>query len=106
MGIDYTKIIVPAATAVVCVLVLLIIRSVTFRVLHAWAKRTDTMLDDIIIGSIKNPSILLAAAIGVQIGMSFSGIPEKHMGYLGKVLNVVIILSVTLASASLVGRLF
>jgi small-conductance mechanosensitive channel len=98
--------IVPAATALGCVLVLLVIRAVTFHLLHAWAKRTGTMLDDIIIDSTRNPSILLAAAIGVHIGLSFSGISEKHLGYLGKLLDVIIILSVTFAAATLAGRLF
>jgi small-conductance mechanosensitive channel len=85
---------------------LLFMRSVLFRLLHAWAKRTGTALDDLIIESTRNPSVLLAAAIGVHIGLSFSGIPEKHLGYLGKALDVVIILSVTFAAATLAGRLF
>jgi small-conductance mechanosensitive channel len=106
MDIDYTKFIVPVATALGCMLVLLLIRTIMFRILHAWATKTTTQLDDIIIDSIKNPSILLAVAIGIHIGLAFSGIPEKHMGYLGKILHVIIILSVTVASATLAGRLF
>lgn len=106
MDMPYMNMFVPAATALGCVLVLLVTRSVLFRLLHAWAKRTGTVLDDIIIESTRNPSILFAAAIGVHIGLSFSGISEKHLGYLGKMLDVVIILSVTFASATLAGRLF
>ncbi len=106
MGIDYMKFIVPVAIALGSVLILLIIRSIMFRFLHAWAKRTTTQLDDIIIASAKNPSILLAVAIGLHIGLAFSSLPERHMGYLGKIRHVVIILSVTIASATLAGRLF
>jgi small-conductance mechanosensitive channel len=106
MDIAYMKFIVPVATALGCMLVLLIIRAVLFRILHAWAEKTATQLDDIIINSTKNPSILLAAAIGIHIGLAFSGIPEKHMGYIGKILHVIIILSITVASATLAGRLF
>jgi small-conductance mechanosensitive channel len=106
MDMPYMNLFVPAATALGCVLVLLVTRSVMFRLLHAWAKRTGTVLDDIIIESTRNPSILFAAAIGVHIGLSFSGISEKHMGYLGKMLDVVIILSATFATATLAGRLF
>jgi small-conductance mechanosensitive channel len=106
MDIDYMKFIVPVATALGCMLALLLIRSVLFRFLHAWAEKTTTQLDDIIIDSTKNPSILLAVAIGLHIGLAFSGLPEKHMAYLGKILHVVIILSVTIASATLAGRLF
>ncbi len=106
MDAVYMKFIIPAATAVGCMLLLLIIRFVAFHILHAWAKRTTSKLDDIIIASVKNPSILFAAAIGLHIGLSFSEIPDKHMAYLGKILHVLIILSVTVASATLAGRLF
>ena len=50
--------------------------------------------------------MLFAVAVGVQIGLYFSGIPEKHAGYIGKILHVIIILSVTVASATLAGMLF
>ncbi len=100
------KFLVPAATALGCMLILLIFRSVIFRFLHAWAKKTTTQIDNIIIDSTKNPSILLAVAIGLHIGLAFSDLPEKHMEYLGKILHVIIILSVTAAAATLAGRLF
>jgi len=106
MDSEYMKFAVPAAVVLGFTLILLIARSVTYRLLHAWAKRTTTQVDDIIIASTKNPSILLAAAIGVHIGLAFSGIPEKHMGYIGKILHVVIILSATVAAATLAGKLF
>ena len=106
MDIDYIKFIFPVATALGSVLILLIIRSIIFRFLHARAKKTTTQLDDIIIESVKNPSILLAVAIGIHIGLAFSGMPEKHIGYLGKILHVIVILSVTVAAATLAGRLF
>jgi len=86
--------------------ILLILRVVLFRVLHQWAKRTETQFDDIIIASIKHPSLLLAAAIGIHIGLSFSEIPERHLVYLNKIIQVIIILSVTLASANLAGMVF
>ena len=106
MDTIYLKFIIPAGTALGCMLVLLIIRSVTFRILRTWAKKTTSQLDDIIIDSIGTPSILFAAAIGLHIGLSFSEIPEKPMLYLGRTLHILIILAVTAASATLAGRLF
>jgi small-conductance mechanosensitive channel len=85
---------------------LLFVRAMLFRVLHQWAMRTETQFDDIIIASIKNPSLLLTVAIGIHLGLSFSDIPEKHLGYLSKSLHIVIILAITLASANMAGRLF
>ncbi len=106
MAIDYMKLIVPAAIALGSVLILLVIRSVMFRILHAWAERTTTQLDDIIIESTRNPSILLAVVIGAHIGLAFSAMPEKQMDYLERILHIIVILSATVAAATLTGRLF
>jgi small-conductance mechanosensitive channel len=97
---------IPGIIVLASAAILLIIRSLAFRVLHQWAKRTETHLDDIIIAAIKNPSLLLAVAIGIHLGLSFSGIPEKHLGYISKILHITIIIAVTLAVANLSGRLF
>ena len=102
----FNQIILPSIIVMTSAAILLILRAVLFRVLHQWAKRTETQFDDIIIASIKQPSLLLAAAIGTHIGLSFSEIPERHLGYLSKVIEVIIILSVTLASANLAGMVF
>jgi small-conductance mechanosensitive channel len=85
---------------------LLFVRAMLFRILHQWSMRTETQFDDIIIASIKNPSLLLTVAIGIHLGLSFSDIPEKHLGYLSKSIHIVIILAITLASANMAGRLF
>jgi len=97
---------VPGIIVLSSTVALLILRSITFRVLHQWAKRTETQLDDIIIKSIKNPSLLFAIAIGIHIGLTFSEIPERHLGYISKILNIIIIIAATLACANLSGRLF
>jgi small-conductance mechanosensitive channel len=102
----YMKYSIPAATALGISAVLLVIRAVTYHILQAWAKNTETQVDDIIIDSTRGPSLLFAVAIGVHIGLSLSGIPEKHMGYIGKILHVVIIFAVTVAAATLSGKLF
>jgi small-conductance mechanosensitive channel len=85
---------------------LLFVRAMLFRILHQWSMRTETQFDDIIIASIKNPSLFLTVAIGIHLGLSFSDIPEKHLGYLSKSIHIVIILAITLASANMAGRLF
>lgn len=100
------QIIIPIIIVMGSAAVLLIIRAILFRILHQWAKRTETQFDDIIISSIKNPSLLLAVAIGIHLGLSFSDIPAKHLSYLSKIIHIIIILSVTLASANMAGRLF
>jgi small-conductance mechanosensitive channel len=106
MAIPAEKFAVPAAYALGAAVVLVIIRSLAFRLLHAWAKRTSTQLDDIIIDSFRRPSIVFVVAIGLHLGLSLSGLPEKHVFYLTKILYVIMILSVTFPLANLSGRLF
>ncbi len=100
------QIIIPVVIVLASSAVLLIVRAILFRILHRWAERTETQFDDILIVSIKNPSLLLAVAIGIHLGLAFSDIPEKHLGYLTRIIHLIIILAVTLASANLAGRLF
>jgi small-conductance mechanosensitive channel len=106
VDIAVKRIAIPAIIVLASAAVLLMLRALAFRFLHQWAARTETRLDDIIIASIKKPSLLLVVAIGIHVGLTFSGIPEKQLGYISKILSIIIILSVTLASANLVGRLF
>ena len=100
------QIIIPVTIVLASAALLLIVRAMLFRILRQWAERTETQFDDIVIASIKNPSLLLAVAIGIHLGLSFSDIPEKHLGYLTRILHLIIILAVTLASANLAGQLF
>jgi len=106
MDSSMKQIILPVIIVLTSVAILLVIRAIGFRLLHKWAKRTETKLDDIIIDSIQNPSLLLVTAIGVHAGLSFSEIPEKHLGYLIKIIQIIIILSVTLTSSNIAGRLY
>ncbi len=100
------QIIIPVIIVLGSAAILLIIRAILFRILHHWAKRTETQFDNIIITSIKYPSLLLAVAIGIHLGLSFSDIPERHLNYLTRIIHIIIILAVTLATANLAGRLF
>jgi small-conductance mechanosensitive channel len=106
MDSSMKQIILPVIIVLTSVSILLIARKIGFRLLHKWAMRTETKFDDIIIDSIQNPSLLLAIAIGVHLGLSFSDIPEKHLAYLSKSIHIVIILAVTLAGANMAGRMF
>ncbi len=80
---------------------LLFARSITFRFLHKWAAKTDSKIDDLIIQTIKTPSIYWAIAIGLYISIGTSEIPEKYSFYLIKTLHLIVILSVTIALANL-----
>lgn len=99
-------IIIPVATATVSTSVLFVVRGIIFRLLHRWAKRTATRIDDIIIKALKIPSIYWCIAIGLYIGVAVSDLPEKYVFYFSKAIHVIVILSITIAIANMSGKIF
>ena len=82
------------------------IRSLSFRVLQGWAKKTVTQIDDIIVEVFGTPTIYWCFAIGLYIGAEVSDIPKQYVFYFSKTIYVIIILSVTLAATNFSGRIF
>lgn len=106
MDINFKKILIPAIIALSSVFVLLIIRGISFRFLHRWAEKTETKLDDIIILAFKTPSIYWCIALGLYTGIAISELPERYVFYLSKTIYVIVILSITVATANLAGKIF
>lgn len=98
--------IIPGAIAIGTLVVLLLIRAMAFRILHRWAEKTETQLDNIIIRSFKVPSLYWCMAIALQIGIFFSDLPDKHVFYLTRAIHIIIIFSITIASSTLAGKIF
>jgi small-conductance mechanosensitive channel len=106
MQSDLRGMLFPAAVALASALILLIARGIAFRVLNRWADKTETKLDDIIVSSLKTPSVYWCLAIGLFIGVALSDLPHKYVVYLSKTIHIVIIFSITLAAANLFGKVF
>lgn len=106
MEAELKRILVPALTALVAVLALGIVRNLAFRFLHRWAARTETRMDDILIGALRLPSAYWIIAIGISVGVQASDLPDRHVFYFGKTIQVLVILSVTVAAAKLAGEIF
>ncbi len=106
MNIDFKRVFIPVIIAVSVAVILFIIRGIVFKLLHRWAEKTETKIDDIIIRSFKTPSLFWCIAIGLYIGIAVSEIPKKYAFYFSKAIHVVIILSITLATANLVSKIF
>jgi small-conductance mechanosensitive channel len=100
-----TTYVLPAAVFLVSTAALLAVRGIAFRILLLWAKRTQTAIDDIIIASLKGPSLFWAIAIGAHLGVTFSSLPHQYIAAISKGIHVVVAFSVTVAAANLSGRL-
>jgi small-conductance mechanosensitive channel len=85
--------------------VTLIVRRVFFGVLHRWAARTKTTMDDLLLAAIRYPSLFLCVAIGLYLSIGTSALPAAYVAYSFKVIHVLVILSVTFALANLSARL-
>jgi len=106
MNIDVKRIFIPLIIAFMAASALFIIRGIAFKLLHKWAEKTETKLDDIIIKSFRTPSIFWCLAIGLYIGIEVSDLPKRYVFYFSKTIHVVVILSITIATANLVGKIF
>jgi small-conductance mechanosensitive channel len=106
MIIQMEKIITPSVIALISSCILLLIRGIAFRFVHTWADRTETRIDNIIVESLKTPSVYWCLAIGLYMGAALSDLPPKYVFYLSRIIHIVIILSVTIAVANLTGKIF
>jgi small-conductance mechanosensitive channel len=85
---------------------LLMVRTIFFRLFHRWAIKSESHLDDLIIRSIKFPSIFWCLAVGLYIGIDLSDYSGKYLFYLSRIIHLLLIFSITLAAANLAGKLF
>lgn len=97
-----TQLIVPLVLLAVTVAAGLIVRSLLFRAVRAWAAGTEGNLGDIIIESL--PIVLWSLILGLHLATQNSEIPRVYLRYIPKTLAVLWIVSLTVATSRLAGR--
>jgi small-conductance mechanosensitive channel len=99
---------IPPSAVVLAALFLvgLAVRSVSFRLLHRWAQRTESTVDDLILGATRGPSLLWIVALSLHVAVGTSKLPEAVIEYASRALGVIVILSVTLTLANIAALLF
>ncbi|MBI5574868.1 MAG: mechanosensitive ion channel family protein [Deltaproteobacteria bacterium] len=97
---------VPALVALAVTAALCVVRTVAIRLFHRWAEKTETRADDILLASLRTPSLYWCLAIGIYSGVAVSDLPDRHLSYISKAVQVLLILSVTIAATNLAGRFF
>lgn len=100
------KLVVPVGLVLICSAALLIARMVLFKVLLGWARRTETKIDDIVIASLRFPSLFWAVALGASLGIGLSELPARYTAGITLAISLLLIVSATIASANLAGRIF
>ena len=106
MDISVKPYLIPALAALASVSFLFVARGLAFGVLHTWARRTETKIDDLVVASLRVPSIYWCVAVGLYVGLITSELPERYIRYLGNAIHIIVILSVTVAAANLAGTVF
>jgi small-conductance mechanosensitive channel len=100
------KLLIPAGIFLLSAALLTALRAIAFRLLARWAERTTTKADDIIVSSLRGPSLFWAIALALALAVQFSEIPRTTLDSINKIVYVILIFSVTLAAANLSGRIF
>ena len=93
---------VPLAFLAASVLAGLILRSILFRVVRAWAAGTEGNLGDILVESL--PIVLWSLILGIHLATQNSEIPKVYLRYIPRTLAVLWIVSLTVATSRLAGR--
>lgn len=106
MPIHLGKLFVLLGSAFLIAGLLLVARTIFFRIFHRWAAKSESHLDDLMVRAIKIPSVFWCLAIGLYIGIDLSDYSGKYLFYISQAVHILLIFSVTLACANLAGRLF
>ena len=91
----------PTIAFLSAMLVGLAVRAFLMSRLNAWAKNTETEIDDIVIGAIRRPSVIWCVMLAIYASLEFSKLPEYWVNIAGKTLLALGILSVTLTIANI-----
>lgn len=81
------------------------LRHVAFRALHRWAAGTATQLDDILLQSVRVPSIVWCILIGLYIAADTMHLPPRPSALALNVVFGLLVVSVTAAFATLTGSI-
>jgi small-conductance mechanosensitive channel len=81
------------------------VRRLLFRSLRAWAQRTRTQLDDLVIRTLYGPFLLWVLILALHLATQSSDLPVLVTRIVSKVLLVLWIASLTLVAARLAGSL-
>jgi hypothetical protein len=90
---------VPFAVLAITLIAGYVVKRVMFGLLEAWAKRTLSNVDDLLIDSIRGPFMIWVLILGLHLATQFSELPRSIAGLLAKFLLILWIISLTIAAS-------
>lgn len=100
--------IVPALVALAIAFLLLLVRSLMFRLMRRWRGRNEAAERTlrVLIEALGVPSVYWCIAIGLYAGMAVSELSDKYLFYFSKAIQVILVFSITIAAANVAARIF
>jgi len=95
---------VPLATAAGLTLALLIVRHYLLRWLERLAQRTSTRLDEVLLASLRTPTILWCVALGLMAALDAAPLPPRLAAWGTSLVVALVLLSVTIVAANVLAR--
>lgn len=94
----------PVGTALGVALVLLLARHYLFLWLGRLASRTATRLDELLIESLRTPTVLWCVALGLMAGLEAAPLPRRLAAWGTSAVAALVILSITIVAANFLAR--
>ncbi len=99
---------IPVGVAAACSFVLLLMRSMLLRYFKTWADGHERRVRvySIVRQPLATPSVYWCIAAGLYVGMAVSELPAKYVIYFNTTIHVILVLSMSIAAANVVGSVF
>ena len=97
MWIGWIRKLLPFLAPLAAILLGLWARHFIFRRLTAWAHRSKSDWDDVVVAALKNPFLVWCAMIGIYLTLKMSGLHQKYIALGGKVLLILAVISFVMA---------
>jgi len=98
-------VVIPLAVFLLTFLLGMVFRSLLFRRLAAWSAKTESKVDDVLVGTVRSPFVIWSAMLGLYIAVRVSHIPVQWAGLIQTALSVLGMASVVLVLANAFSRL-
>ena len=79
------------------------LRYLAFRALHRWANETTTRTGDVLVESLRLPSLIWSVLIGLYVAIDIAPLPERLGAHALQIIYALLVISVTAASANVTG---